>query len=540
MDLVPSEHLGEGGLDADFAAALVQQPGWSSDHVALLEAGLDRYWTRYEDLATHARYLRPPRLRNVGVVRESASVRPYSQILNESTCTLYIEDLDPRSSHAEFVAYLLALGERMAETGEILRAAIHLAPWWFDRTDEEKDAFVAAARRSTRPDAALYRAIADAVPWLAQLRHRRLRPPRKGGGHREIPGTGLLVPRAVEREPDRLLSRVQAEASRNLGSFQERYRGDDEGTVAELARWLTDDRPPVVVTDGRRSIVWDPDAAPDPSALAQRLAGCGPAIVQHVRGDLACIADHSRRFLSSLRDPDSLPTPDPDLGQGGYTFLHHESRRIAYNLDEPGIERLLGPGIPYARSMLGARTAHEWAHLAVDGGCVPRTVDEEGWQAMRRRFAGILDEVVAALPREVREITAADRRSLEAAGSVGLGLVGMFERRLPDFQANLLAQRYQSEAEREAYVRQNIRPLGREYTPAEGLRMLVRYVYELQYLHFSRIEAPRAYFYEITWFETDFFETGILEEAALDALSEAARSMCLAYRVDHRRFVDPT
>jgi len=472
------------------------------------------------------------------VVRDPDSVRPYAQILNESTCTLVLGDLDPERSHPEFAAYLLAIAERMAETGEILRAAAHLAPWWFYRTAGERAAFTRAAERSSRPDAALYRSIAAAIPWLARLRHRRLRPARAKGAHREIPGTGLLVPRAIEQEPDHLLEQVQRCASDALAAFYARHRGDGARARERLVRWLRDERPPLVITDASHRTVWDHADATATSRLLERLAPCGPVTVEHIRGDLACIADHSRRFLASLRDRDSLPPPDASLAQGGYSFLHHQRRCIGYNLDEPGIERLAGPGIPYARAMLGARTCHEWAHLAVDAGFVPRTADPGRWSALRDRFAGLLDQIIATLPRPVRAATAADRSSLAAAGSTASGLVDIFERRLPDFRANLLATRYESTAERETYVRQNIRPLAREYPPGQILRLLVRYVYELQYLGFSEMEDARAYFYEMTWFEADFFDTGILDEPALDALSDAAAALCRAHAVDETRFAE--
>src|SRR5690348_18358456 len=120
----------------------------------------------------------PPRLRHVAIVTgDPRGVRPYVQLLNTSAWLLYACDLDPDSSHPEFVAYLLAHGDRVAFTGEVTTAAVQTAAWWFERGDTDCAAFVAAAKRSPRPDAGAFRALADALPWLRELRHETLRPP---------------------------------------------------------------------------------------------------------------------------------------------------------------------------------------------------------------------------------------------------------------------------------------------------------------------------------------------------------------------------
>ena len=537
---MPTEHLASDGIDGDFARGLAARPSWSEAHVKMLEQGVALYWTRYDELSARAPYLSPPRLRSLGIVLDGAAIRPYAQILNESVCKLYLDDLNPDRGHPEFVAYALALEERAAETGELLRAAVHLAPWWFERSDEECAAFAHAADGSQRPDALLYRAIAGALPWLREVRHKTLRPARKGAPYREIPGTGLLIPRAYESAPDALIGQVQAAATDTLRAFHAQHRPPADAALDGLEKWLRDERPDLLVTDEKRVIVWESDRAADTGALRRRLERAGPEVVSHLRGDLECIAEHSRRFTASVRTPNELPRPDADAALGGYTFLHHERGLIAYNLDEPGIERLLSPGIPYARAMLGARTLHEWAHLAVDAGWVPRSVDSAGWLALRNRLVARRTQTIDELPKPVRRIVAPDLAELGQYRPPAESLADIFERRLPDFQANLLATRHQSDVEREAYVRQNIRPLRSEFPAAQVLRMLVRYVYELQYLGFSQMEDPRTYFYEMTWFEADFFDTGILDESALDELSAAAAALCLAHQVDDSRFVRTT
>lgn len=539
MDLVAAEHLATDGLDPEAATALAARPGWSTGHVALLERAIELYWDRYDELAENAAYLSPPRLRNLAVVREASSVRPYAQILNESTTTLHLEDLDPARSDPEYVAYLLAFAERSSETGEILRTAVHLAPWWFARDDEQCARFRDAARASRRPDADLYRAIADALPWLRTLGHRALRPRRSPGAHREIPGTGLLVPRRHEAAPDQLIAEIQRAATTSLRAFHDRHRGPAPGPLEDLHEWLASAAPRVLIVDEHQRVLWDPSRPEHTEALAARLQPIGRAVVEHLRGDLACIEDRTSAFLDVLREPAALAPPDPEIAQGGYTFLHRDRGIIAYNLDEPGIERLLGPGIPYARAMLGARTLHEWAHAAVDSGWVPRTVDTAGWQSLRGALADALESILSDLPPAVRKRVAPDLERLGHEGPASIALVDLFEHRLPDFQANILAARLQTEAEREAYVRQNIRPLRREYDAEAMLRMLVRYAYEFQYLRFSAIGDPRTYFFEMTWFDIDFLEPGILTEPQLTALLEAGAALCDAHSVDETQVRSP-
>lgn len=534
VTLVPVEQLGPDGLFPEFAESLAARPGWSSERVALLDEGLVLYWERLDALARRSGDLSPPRLRNVGVVHDPDTVRPYASLLNTSTWTLYACDLDPERSNREFVAYLLAHGDRMTESGEVTLAAVHLAPWWFERSSEERDAFRDAALGSVRPDAPMFRAIADAVPWLRELRHSRLRPPRQGV-HRPIPGTGLLVPRAHESQPDRLVARCRADATTALASFHARFRGADAAAADEVAAWLASDVPPLLVTEKRGAVVWDPVAATSTDALRARLAAASGAVLRDLLADLRVVGRHTRRFLGALADPSALPAPDPTTAQSGYSYLHVERRLVAYNLDEAGIERLAAPSLPYARAMLGARTIHEWAHLAVDGGLVPRTVDDAAWGRLLDDFAALLDETIAGASRPVRERCASDLRVLSRDGSPGRTLAAIFASRVPDYQSNLLGFPFLSLVEREAYVRQNVRPLASEYPPAQLWRQLVRTLYEYQYLCFSRIPDPRRVFAGTTRLENDFFACGALDGARFDALAAAARALCDAHAVDPTR-----
>ena len=128
------------------------------------------------------------------VATQPERVRPYVQLLNTSAWLVYGSDLDPATSHPELLAYVLVLGDHMAWTGEVSTASVRSAAWWLERSDEECEAFAAAAARSTRPDAAAYVAVADALPWLRRLHHVELAPAPASVRVRAVPQTGLGVP----------------------------------------------------------------------------------------------------------------------------------------------------------------------------------------------------------------------------------------------------------------------------------------------------------------------------------------------------------
>lgn len=257
-------------------------------------------------------------------------------------------------------------------------------------------------------------------------------------------------------------------------------------------------------------------------------------------GMSAAFAERTQLFLESLIDPGRLPKPSDHVEQTGYTFLHRDRRLLAYNLDEPGIDRLHSPSLPYARAMLGARALHEWAHLAVDAGCVPRVVSEEEEKNRVRRLAEQLHAVIRNAPEPLRRQTKGDLAELTATTtgkiSPAEALAGVLMVRLPDYRSNLLAARFWSVEERETYVRQNIRTLRGAYAPAQIWRMLVRYLYEYQYLRFSAVEDEKSFFLRSTWFDTDFFASGLLDEQGFDRLVSTVVDICDGYSVDGSQF----
>jgi hypothetical protein len=110
---------------------------------------------------------------------------------------------------------------------------------------------------------------------------------------------------------------------------------------------------------------------------------------------------------------------------------------------------------------------------------------------------------------------------------------------MPDYRANLVARAFMSGAEREVYVRHNVRTLRAEYPAPHLWRMLIRYLFEYQYLlpalGLAQVEDPRAFLFHSTWFADDFLATGVLTEARVDALATAVARLCACHAVDPAR-----
>jgi len=537
--LVPIEHLSATGMSREFAALAAKRAGWSAATVALFDTGFARYWERAASLARRTTTWPPPRRRHVVVVREPRDVIPWVQLLNTSAWLVYGSDLDPARSDPEFLAYLLAHGDWMVQTGEVAMAAVRGAAWWLERSDDECAAFTAAVAHCTRPDAAAWQALAEALPWLRRLDHETLRPPQVVSPRRPIPGTGLLVPRTLEREPPRLAERWTAVARDVVASHRAAWRRHEPAAVRDLTDWLAATAPPLLVTGAGGAVLWDPDAPARIAAVRDALEEADAVAVRAIHADLEVVGQRSEAFLAAVVDAAALPAPQANTFQSGYTYLHATRRLVAYNLHEPGMDRLHGPPLPFAREMVGARTAHEWAHLADAAGWVPRTVPSGEYATLRSALAGALDAAIAAAPAAVRRATAADLTALAADGCAGAALARLTLTRMPDYRANLVARELLTEAERETYVRHNIRSLRGEYPPPLLWRMLIRYLFEYQYLGpalgMTGVAHARDYFLSSTWFADDFLATGVLDDVRFEALAAAVGRLCACHAVDRSR-----
>ncbi len=550
--LVPIEHLSPTGLSSEISRVLRDRTG--DDRAAdALGAAFSLYWERTSALARRIRTWAPPRLRNIAVIDSSTAIPPYVQLLNTSTWTIFDCDCDPQTSSVELLAYLLAHGDRMSLIGEATLAALHNAAYWFERSDAEIADFQRGARASTRPDAAAYRALADAVPWMRQLAHETLRPPRNPQLYRPITGTGLLVPKALEKHSPALVIEWTRVAKASVQRYFARYRTPDHGELSATLDWLREAPHQHVITGRNNRILWDCEQPDRLGGVRNEVRRAGAETLLSIRADLETIDHHSSDFHSRAVIGDDLPLPDQSTGQDGYTYLYRDRKILAYNLFEPHLDRLKVPALPFARAMLGARAYHEWCHLAVDAGWVRSTATPEQLARLTAHLRDILDEAIAAAPQAVQRIAHADLGSLAAeypagaavhwgsgavpidGNSPGAALLRMLLPRAADYQANLLAARLQRVDEREAYVRQNIRSLRAEYGAQKVWRMLARYVYELQYMRFSDVPDKRAYFMRSTWFDADFIGSGIVSEDTVDRIDLAFRNLFDTFEIDETR-----
>ena len=434
--LVPIEHLSAGGISRAGAALLAARGNWSRARIALLDTAFALYWSRTAALAGRMRTWAPPRTRHIAVLRDALAVHPYAQLLNTSAWTLYDTDFDPERSHPEFVAYLLAHGDRMAQTGEVTHAALFNAAWWFTRSDDECAAFAAAAAATARPDGAAFQVLAEALPWLRQLGLGTRRPTAPGA--RSIPGSELLVPVEHVDAPQQLVDRWTAIARTAVDAFLTAWRTPDRDAEHRLIDWLVSAAPAVLITARGGDALWDPAAPDRVERLRAELDCASGAAVRDVHADLAVLDRHTRRFRAALVDAVALPAPAPTTEQRGYTFMHRTRRLLAYDFDEAGIDRRHAPALPFARAMLGARAAHEWAHLAVGAGWVPLIVSATELGHRVGVLAEQFDAAIAAAPESVRRATAADLGALRAAAALpaGAALARVLLSRMSDFQAN--------------------------------------------------------------------------------------------------------
>jgi hypothetical protein len=533
---LPIEHLGPDGPDARLASFLLNDWDWSAARVELLRTGFAKYWERGSALIAATGAWPSPRVRNIGIARDALTLRPYAQVLGTSTWTLYECDLDPASSHAELVAYVLALGDWMAMTGEVTQAGVRSAMWWATTDEPARRAFCEAAARSTRPDADSLRAVASALPWIDGLRHRVMRPPQAADRCREIPGTGILVPDAIEAEPQKLVDVFGANALAAVKTHRSGWKGNAATEIEVLCRWLTTESPLVVVTDETGRPLWDPDDAAITDRLERALAEADQVAVTSIAADLRIIDEHSRRFRAALRCPDALALPDHELAETGYAYMFPRRHVVAYNLREPGMERLTGPPLPFERTMLGARTLHEWAHLADESGWVVANFDEAELARRREALAEGLARAVHGAAFRMRKMAQEDLDRLCIGQPPGQALADLLLERLPDYRANLVARAFMTERERAVYARHNIRTLRHEYPAAALWRMLVRYLYEYQYvlpiLGLIALDDPYEYFAASTGFEAGFVERGVIARPAFLALAARVADVCGAYRVD--------
>lgn len=540
--VIPVEHLSRDGTSEEYKELARGRTPLPEGWTALFDEAFRAYWARTAELARKApAFWFPPRVQHVCVVTDPARVRPYFQPFSRCAWLVHASDLDLGGSNAELLVFQLLQAERMGLMQAVGPALGCNLSYWLTVGEREVELFRDACARTTRPDAEAQRALAEALPWIRGLRHELLAPPAVASAEPvvTVPGTGLLIPRSAAARVERLLSTwkrvVEGVAAAHAASWAARTANHAE----ELCAWLRDARPRVLVTGRRGRVLWDFERPGELADVRAELAGITAGAKERVRADLELAGLRSQAFVDSLVCPEELPDPSPaSADQGGLTYMHLERCEVAYGLREPGMERLSEGAPPYERFLLGARTVHEWGHLAAAAGWVgvPEELRAEH-DALRAETAATFDEIVARSPAAVRRASAGALARLPGAGAgPGTALVRLALSRVEDFQSNLLSQRYLTPEERETYVRNNVRSLVHDYGREGFFLRLARYAYELQYLRFSAVQDPLAYFLKVTWFGEQYLRQGIVSEELFGRLVDGLGRICDTYRVDESRF----
>ncbi|MCB9852538.1 MAG: hypothetical protein H6819_05545 [Phycisphaerales bacterium] len=538
--VIPAEVLGAEGIAPEFQMAMRDERGVSADWIGLFNAAFGLFWRRTEHLARRApRFWMPPRVQNTLIAGSDEPVLPFSQPFYRASWTLFDSDFDPDVSNVEFASYLILHQERMAQTQQILSAFVQNLSYWLDRSDAEIAMFRGGAAKSSRPDAATFRVLADSMETIRGLHDVDLKPPPRGGKPMmQVPPTGLAATQSQIEKLQRIGHDIGQAAEATISAFGRRYRGTTSEGFELLCRWLDAERPKAIVTGKPDEILWSPDGDAD-SALFREIAGTiSTPVAESMIADLAVVGDCTSRFLASLRRADQLPPAHDEMEQRGLSYIHVRRNLVAYSLTDPAGNRLGAPSPTFDRLMLAARTIHEWGHQAVDAGWVP-IADEhaDAFASSNGELAALFDEIVTNAPAPMRGAARSDLGELSrASGQIGRSLAAYAQSRMPDFQANLLSQHFLTRAQAEAYVRNNVYCLVGVYPPAQVFRQLARYAYEYQYLRFSGMADRDRYFRSTTWFDRQFVASGFVTDDRVRALFRLMASICDCYAVDATAF----
>jgi hypothetical protein len=530
MFVVPVEHQTDDGLTEEFAAELLRRGLVDGEWIALLSRALVTYRARAADLFARARdSWFPPRRQNVCMITEPDTTRPYYQPFDRACWPLYLSDFDPRTSSPEHATFQIAHAERLGLTRHIGRALLSGLSWFLVRTREELEDFADGCARSTRPDAEAFRALADALPWIGELRHDPLAPARPD--ERDLLALEkLLVPEPLAPRLLALGQRFEAETQRVVEAHRAAQALPNALVPPQLRVWLEDVRPHLVLVDAAGQTLWDPERGAG-GALDDALRDATDRALESLRADLDAVGEHSTRVLAALRDPDALPRTASEVEADGGVWLDAKRRAITFSLAQPGLDVLHEAAPPFHRLLLVARTVHEWGHLAADAGIVrldPSRVAEH--DAASDELAAIFTAIASEAPAAAR--TSAEREhGVEGHDALGRALLRTATSRMGDWHANVFARRFLPLEAMEAYVRANVRTLAHERTTSL-LTRLARHTYEVQYLSLSRMRDANDYFFASTWFDASFVDTKVVTRAQAIAAFAAMARICACHTLD--------
>ncbi|MFP6686548.1 MAG: hypothetical protein VB934_17645, partial [Polyangiaceae bacterium] len=443
----------------------------------------------------------------------------------------------------EFGAFMFLHQERIAQEGRLGASVVKNMAYWLMRTPAERAAFLTAAELSRRPDARAFTALGQALSWVEELGHVDVHAVDGAAGESYglVETAGLLVPDSRKADLGALLDvfrEVEAEVGRAY--FAAHVVGASEERSAELCAWLREAAPPLLLTSDDGQVLWDGTRPESIAALRSLLGKLTADSAASLREDWQVVAERTTQVYAAIREPERLADVFAVLDQEeGGTYIHRERKQMAYCLKQPGFEPCREPAPPYHRLLLAARTLHEWGHVLEEAGLVgiPESA-REAFARGREQIVDCLGAILREAQSEVKQLAEHEARALGllpySERNFAEGLTERLLERMPDFLANLVVARFASQAEIEAYVRVNVRKLDRE---SEGpFSLLLGLVYSYQYLRFSCVADPRAYFEQLTGCEVEFVQSGFLSADRLEALLAAVAAVCDAYAMDEVAF----
>ena len=532
--LVPIEVLSARGLDATAAEAYVDRAILTRAECERIDTMIRKYCERAAKLGRASRNWFPPRVQHLCFVTNGTTTRPYFQPFHASSWLLYREDLGAETSSLEFGIFLLFQAERQYLQQQIGASLLTNLPYLLILNDAQVEDFVAGCRRSTRPDADGYRALADALPAVRQMHHDPFRRPTTPMPDAACLANGLVVTPEQQRQLDALHSRWMQSVESVVSAHRSSVHSPSADAGAMLIDWLESEAPHLVLAGNEGELLWQGPGTGS-NALSGLLARLSPEAERSILADLNVIDRKSRRFLASLSSPEQLAKPASWMTEGGLSFIHGETLRIGYSLtDDP--DRLWQVSPPYERLMLAARTIHEWGHQAAESGWV-RVDPERGDERARHeaRLVECLDRIVDRLPGSLKPALMASLRTDASVPTPGHYLFDGLMKRIDDYMANFVARHFLTAEEMDTYVRNNVGSRVLDYAPEQALTHLLRMGYEYQYLGLSSIAEARPWFLKSTWFESLFVETGIVTVEAFFDLVKCISDLCDDYSIDPAR-----
>jgi hypothetical protein len=534
--LVPAEALGEQGVEPGFGELLVGEGRLTADQLERLDAGFRLYWQRCAALHSMApRSWFPPRKTNLLIAAEPRGITPYLEPFGGTSSLMYLQDLD---SHPEFVAALILHMERLSLLRSVPATFAFNLSYWFERDAASRSAFAAAARRSTRLDAAAFVALADAFDWIDDVLHDPLHLPHQelAEPYLHIDGADLYVPKRLQ--PQLVALGTDAEAAVRVAFENSAPSGTTTSPRAldELCDWLIEAHAHVIVHGPNGGTLWSPQHN-DPIRVRRVLADANDSAVASIHADLRIIDERSRQFLERVKDVEELPTQCAVLETGGGAYIDAARRAVVYELQQPAFDTRAGSAPPYHRLLLGARVMHEWGHIAHAARILLLPEHHRpAYLEARAELGAAFLRIVDCIPPSVRPAVDEELRMIEpdrdklpnALSRRTLGRVG-------DYLANMMMSRLIPVEEMQAYVRTNVR---HHLDEQLGLvSELARYAYEIHYLDLAGL--PRSYFYGTSRFPDHFIATGILSLANAEALFDAAGRVLACYEIDETRLTLP-